>query len=761
MTETAPTSQSVIQAQLLTSIKINRTVVLRLCLFILIPVLFFLAVTASRAGSSEFPDSEHAWESPFQTGINQSGAFLSAGNNILFLEGVTSETFKSLAFQSIFGGLLPGLILGSRPFVTNFLQYSYPFARTIQYNAYTLMTLAGYAPNYLFKALNLTNIVNAGAWYLIPSALSEFLYLADRASSNESLRDCPVLTRGFGAYIGLVLSQLGQALSGRIPSQIGVAGDDGFQLFIQINPTFTKASLTAIEIHRVQLASASESPSSTLLGQLAKAMDTAKASTLFLIPQTTTTGNHLNLSFAAKNESGKTQAITGSVALNFRDNRFTPWLETSLYNDSSRSEESEVEPPRISVFQKDILKPVIEFLECFDNETCSTGNMEPATPEDQANLVYTPYLNWITRQTVRDKQESEKNISLFSIPGGLFLKSAPGELTLSAAPKPLKTITQLWIPSWVTSAAVAEITSAARDSTMGAVHSALTKIAENNFIDTRAPWIRDEERQRLHETYNSYSSANRERLEDERYGRHDERRRLQRMQEEVAEERREARRYSEAQDHKIDRLREQLAAERRNRRTLNNKEILQWLMVDNDIDINQAISETSLTPDQAIRFRQIILASSNFHPGKVMMMKQGMRNEILPEALKTRLDEYRNLRTEPTAPVGYAAFSDVRWEGHRQRPIDAYESNSHLYAGGVMVNLPKYAEPNSECLICLEGSTTHPLFGCGREKCTARMHLHCLDRHFRADRIMHGRNAIDTTQCPQCRFPIGGQSYWY
>ena len=751
----------------------THTVVQYLCLIALLSALCSTG-TVTLAHSSE-PNSPQGWNNPLQAGINQSGAFLSAGNTVIFLEGVTSQTFQELAYQGILGGLLPGLILGSRPYVNRALQQNFPSpASTIPYNVYTLLTFAGYIPNYLFKALNLTSIYNAGAWYLLPSALYEYIYLVHYASTGTPSREGPNIIRGAGIALGLGLSRLGFAFNGgQSPRQINLAGDDGFQFFIQIRPQFTEVNLTAVEIHRTKLASASESNPLAPMGRLAKVMDEAKINTLFLIPQTTTAGNHLSLSFAAENESGHVQAFTGSIKLDYGDNLFTPWLEPFLYGHTPKSGEPTVYPPLLSVFQKDILKPVIEFLGCLNSETCATGIMEPDS-ENEKNLTYRPYLNRVTGQTIRDRQLSEEATSLFSIPGNLFLKQESSELTLSSSYTPLKSVKQFWVPSWLTSAAVAEINAAVRESAKGIVHGQLMKFADWRGIDTKAPWERDSERRQRMET--EYDLQER----DDRYRLNRERTRLQEERREIERERRELTARQEAsresrerqlqesnrlvnQIREIERLQRQNEQELQNHHQLSDRDVLQWLLVDHDIEVNNVINRTNLTDEQVTRFRKIIQESSKWHPGRIMLVKQGMRDEILPDTYRERLEEYRiNLRQDATTPVSYAAFNEIRTPHNRHRRVDVDEDyRQNLFAGGVTGNLPKYTEADTACLICFDGPESHPLFGCGKETCSARIHLHCLDEYYRTNKIEKPAQQTQAVPCPQCSHPIEGQSYWF
>ena len=783
MTEIVPVLKPAAYAHLLASIKIIKTFFQSLRLIAVISVLLSAGMMTV-AHSYETHDMPPAWQSPLQAGINHSGAFISAGNNVLFLEGVTSKTFQDLTYQGVFGGLIPGLILGSRPYINHAVQKIIPSpASTIPYNIYTLLTLIGYAPNYLFKSLNLINIYNAGAWYLIPNALSEYIYYLDYASSGRGDQDKKTVIRAAGIAFGFILTRLGECLSGA--RQINLTGDDGFQFFIQIRPQFTEAKLMAVEIHRAKLASISKPNSLTPLGQLAKAMDAAKVDTLFLIPQTTPTGNQLNLSFASENEYGHIQAFTGSINLDLGGNRFFPWLEHFLFNHAPKAGESAVYPPLLSVFQQDILKSVTDFLGCLGNETCSTGTMEPDS-DNERSLTYTPYLNKITKQVVSIHQQLEEATVLFSIPGNMTIKNASGELTLSSSrtqPKPVK---QFWIPSWFTSAAVAEITSAVRDSAMGLIHGQLNAIAERNNIYTLSPWQFDAEVQRQAiDDYNATERNNRQELDQERYALQRDRDQLARQQRDLREQQRLAENERETQiqrqsrlrtqEQRLERMRERVAQERQNSYALNSREILQWLMVDQDIEVNQAINGTTLTEDQTTRFREIIRESSTWHPGKVMLMKQGMRNEILPERFRDRLHEQRtNLRKKTTDPIGYATFDEIQvfnydfevdYDGRyilpQHKPVSAATRYHGIFAGGVTANLPKYNEQDTACLLCLEGSESHPLFGCGRDGCTARMHLHCLDKHFRVDKLKRGRSSKTTAPCPQCQYSIQGESRWY
>ncbi len=709
-------------------------------------------------------------------GSNSSGTYLHLKGTIYFLEGLTRQNWLDLGKQIIAGGLIPGLILGTRPLaikVVNTLTEQRTFSNSASFATHLTMSSMALFIHYMAKFENLPNMINAGMWYLIPGMYSEGLAFLQQMSllplsdlSMAFLRNAAHY--GASSYL-LAMYSLIQTISPEYrKSQLFLTNNDARQLFIQFHNQQNTEQSKVVEIHRSALETTiqSNAPGSAI-HQLAETMDDIHCESLNITPYSDSAGHWLNLTFATQGDSGL-NVHTERVELPIYGFRHVNWLENTLPYKKWKSPDSPPldDPEYFSLFQDEVLFALSEAL--YEITSLDNYNLESLSDTPfLAGLWYSQTQQKYIRPVSASRASFTKDQGVvFTLGKSSWLLANHNGLTLTSSPtRAPEELTQYWIPGWVTSLIQAEASSRMRDATLSITRSALYSASKSKNIPTYAPNIDS-----------FYVESRQDREQEASRDENLQRPAYRRMQQRTSQQHEcQGQRVIHDPAYTYVSARDQEPSRDSDRRLPSLSPSSKSVLNSNAYYASDSYLNDPIENDTERQIRhEAVRAEAFTTPGKLTFVEQGLKKELADfNSPETRLMDYERHRerNDPQAPISYATFEEARNKeikgGRLLLPDEHYDAP--LYRGGIFADLlPAEKGTNSECYCMEEGL---PLYHCSNKpgNCSAVYHVGCLDQLLRQQARRLGaraqnfskRTADFSINCMQCTKSIPGKTYWF
>ncbi|MTI12918.1 hypothetical protein [Sansalvadorimonas verongulae] len=420
------------------------------------------------------------------------------GRSILFLEGIHGQDFTSILNQGVLGGLIPGLMLGLRPWVNYAVSRFTEEDSKIPALVWHTLSAMGVLPLLKSQLDNLSYIFNAGPFYSIPAAVAEIPYQYQNVQYNTKRYANPPSLMNYydlqlgGIAIGISLNLLTQLILGQ-PSEklITITGDPSHYFFIKIQPGHFRKRGYSIEIQRIQLNAAPIPDPFTPFGRLALAMDKADTDSIRIIPKLSPTGSRLSLSFSKRMAAHQSMSLknnnTLQLDLNFEQVR--PWLESSLVEGSELFPGALPAGSYYSVFQSTILNHIADAITCSQMpEQCKSGRISSENVNYQ--LLYTPHNTLEIPPTSVWVSHSQNEQTARAPLGEGLTVSIPerkNTIALYSTYQHMPTVSHYWLPYSIGQTLLAETNALARYTGLHLTQSMLTTAAKRVHIPLTAP----------------------------------------------------------------------------------------------------------------------------------------------------------------------------------------------------------------------------------------------------------------------------------
>ena len=433
---------------------------------------------------------------PFSTyGVSSAGTYIKLGNSIFFLEGLYGSDVTSALKQGLWGGVLPGIIWGLRPWAAYGLQqlnYDHDYYQAL---SWYVLTALGAAPYLKAQFDNLAHIFKGSTLYSAQTLLIEGLYNYKLVKSWHDNTPPPSLIsyyaiQGSATMAGLIGKEVTRLAMGQPSKQtVTLTGDPSRYFFVKVQPGQYKTKNYIIEIQRIRLNKTPIPNPDTPLGRLALAMDELNIDSLHALPRFSPTGNRLNLSFAKKTTEAHPFSERANsdlqLQLDLEYENPHPWIESFLI------EGNELYPGEIpagsyfSIFQSQILNHISDALICSHSpEECLSGdislkNMNYQTvysPSSESQLQ--PISLWVSRTSEGGKATASlgEGVTLISPTHGARAYSKT--ITVFSQHQHHPTVAQYWLPAWAGQIAISEANSATRRIGMRLTTMALDHITD-------------------------------------------------------------------------------------------------------------------------------------------------------------------------------------------------------------------------------------------------------------------------------------------
>ncbi|CAM3809335.1 hypothetical protein [Parendozoicomonas haliclonae] len=459
-----------------------------------ITCLLFTLSGVAQTGKATESDTERS--SGLTTSQNSNGSFISYGNSTLYLEGLTKEQLSQSAQQIFWGGIIPGILLGSRPFVSGVLDTVDNDSAVVASTVYGAQTFAGYGLAMMGALANIKNIIDAGMGYTTLSSFFSTLHAGHILNLlgntyegySRSMHEYRRATFTAIALLSYYLSP--DSFKGASPRPVYLQDNVSHRLFIQLGLPPQDNNAPYIEFSRTGFNSKSRESRQSPLNRLADTMDQIGLQNLTVFPSTEVTGNQLLL---AVNKSTDSPPTLIEMDLNFGRNRYTPWLEESYLNAAELDSEA-----YFSVFHESLLHQISDALLCTQG-ACATGVLSDS---HDVHKVYRPFRNQITDVHLNTDENSSTPVA--SLGGQFTLSLDKKALTITSPDATDDLHYQYRLPRWLVSLFNAEITYSARELSLHSLRAALHEGARSLDLNLEAPTRRVRRPEIKHHIYYGY-----------------------------------------------------------------------------------------------------------------------------------------------------------------------------------------------------------------------------------------------------------------